>query len=339
MHLSTSDIEKILACYGIPLLALDEERDSSRGEDDLRYHYFINGQYVLHCAWGMPMDEERLQEIAALIRHYHSIQVYCPPMIQATNGRYSVKYSTGGKEFICYLDEKAPYPNAEEEGEWEQIHPECCRVLGKLAALYTGKNLSSCNSMWALIDLPPWGGEMDEKQENALQLAEDIEKAGNPALSRHLLAFDRLVRNRIQKDYKRLPRCAFQGDLNASNILVEDGRMKGLLDFNLSGTEVNINCFLNETDSFPEEADILSKNAATLWNDAIAAQQRKLDEVFRFYSLNDLEKDLLPWYRVNVFLFQWPNVCLMEKLLKNDQTKEAIYRLIEYIITLHEENI
>jgi len=47
----------------------------------------------------------------------------------------------------------------------------------------------------------------------------------------------------------------YQGDLNSSNELHQDGHFVGLIDFNLSGTDVNINVFVNETNCFPEEED------------------------------------------------------------------------------------
>ena len=48
----------------------------------------------------------------------------------------------------------------------------------------------------------------------------------------------------------------YQGDLNNSNILIKDNHFYGLIDFNLSGTEVNINCFLAETNRGFDEEDL-----------------------------------------------------------------------------------
>ena len=56
------------------------------------------------------------------------------------------------------------------------------------------------------------------------------------------------ARSKIKDHISILPKCVYQGDLNSSNILLDDNnKFCGLIDFNMYGTEVNINCFLNES--------------------------------------------------------------------------------------------
>jgi len=43
---------------------------------------------------------------------------------------------------------------------------------------------------------------------------------------------------KIKKVFNELPRCVYQGDLNSSNALHQDGRFAGLIDFNMAGTDV-----------------------------------------------------------------------------------------------------
>ncbi|MBQ1643935.1 MAG: hypothetical protein II103_05335, partial [Treponema sp.] len=66
----------------------------------------------------------------------------------------------------------------------------------------------------------------------------------------------------------------FQGDLNLSNVLVDHGHFAGLIDFNLSGTDVNINVFVNETNWFPEEADF---DQMTVFEMMEAIEQRQAE--------------------------------------------------------------
>lgn len=66
-------------------------------------------------------------------------------------------------------------------------------------------------------------------------------------MANQLNRVNKIARDHIQKYFKELPRCVYQGDLNPSNLCIEENNhFKGIIDFNMFGTEVNANCFLNE---------------------------------------------------------------------------------------------
>ena len=132
--------------------------------------------------------------------------------------------------------------------------------------------------------------------------------------------------------FTELPRCVFQGDLNPSNELHKDGHFAGLIDFNLAGTDVNINVFLNETNWFPEEAEFDKMSIPEIIAEKEARQADMLSVILRHYGLNDTEKFALPFYQRIVDLFQYPDVCQMVKWLKEPERKEKCAKLIRALV-------
>ena len=119
--------------------------------------------------------------------------------------------------------------------------------LGILAEKYIGVDLSETKSMWSMIDLALLDVDIGEKQENTNMLVDALRKSGYDSLADKVDAFNNMLREKIMVVFDKLPRCVYQGDLNSTNELCKDGHFVGLIDFNMAGTDVNINVFLNET--------------------------------------------------------------------------------------------
>ncbi|MDE7213376.1 MAG: hypothetical protein K2N42_02225, partial [Anaeroplasmataceae bacterium] len=162
--------------------------------------------------------------------------------------------------------------------------------------------------MWSISDLAPLDVEIDEKQENLNTLVSVLEESGEKDISNRLIHFNLRNREAIKKVYKKLPRCVIQGDLNWSNILVNENHFIGLIDFNMSGTEVNINHFCAETNREISLDEFKKHSASELYDLVIQEQNKGLDIIFEEYSLNDLEKASLENYRNIVLISQYPNV-------------------------------
>ena len=142
-------------------------------------------------------------------------------------------------------------------------------------------------------------------------------------------AFNLAKRERIRAVYKQLPRCVIQGDLNWSNILVRDSHFVGLIDFNMAGTEVNVNHFCAETNGGITEADFAGKTAEELYTGWISRQNAELDIILQEYSMNDLERSVLEDYRSLCLISQYPNVRAYLDFLERDKEKAmGLIRLI-----------
>ncbi len=320
-------IECILSQFRVEPEDVTNFVDSSRGEGDIRWNFIFGESYVLKINTPNGMWEERLQEISRLVARYRSIGVYCPAYIPTVDGPLSYTWEHEGKTFTCFVEEFAKYPAF----DWETEHDrkEVVEHLGLLAAKYTDVDLSSIRSMWSIIDLAPFDTDVDEKQENCNTLVAALQEVGFEALADRVDGLNREMRAAILPEFRALPRCVFQGDLNSTNELHDNGRFVGLIDFNCSGTDVNINVFLNETNWFPEEKDFDTMTIPEMLERMDRVHAEDSAPIYRHYTLNDLEKKLYPYFLRIVYLFQYPNVCAMEAWLKNDARREKCAQLIE----------
>lgn len=328
--LNNTEIQNILDHFGLSFQSVTNYYDTSHGDDDIRLNYILDDRYVLKVNSAGVMGEERLQRISRLIGRYRGIGVYCPGMIPTEEGPLSLEWEKDGRGYICYVEEFAIYPLYDRDQDHDRR--EVVEHLGILAERYTGVDLSETRSMWSIIDLAPLDVDVDEKQENTDTLVEELQKAGYPDLARQVDQLNDQLRRRIMTVFTELPRCVFQGDLNPSNELHKDGHFAGLIDFNLSGTDVNINVFLNETNWFPEEAEFDKMSIPEIIAEKEARQADMLSVILRHYGLNDTEKFALPFYQRIVDLFQYPDVCQMVKWLKEPERKEKCAKLIRALI-------
>lgn len=320
-------LDTILSNYYIAYNNVSKVIDSSN-HNDYRLNIFIDDKYVVRVNDSDIMSEHRLCEIQRLINRYNEIGVYVPHYIKNNEGNYSVIIN--GK--ICYISEYADYPLLEElDINREPILKEMLGYIGVLANKYTNYDLIKTKSMWSIIDLAPLDIIVDEKQENLNWLVDELNNIGEIEIANRVLEFNRKNREEILKVFDKLPRCVYQGDLNDANILVEENHFYGLIDFNLSGTEVNINYFLAETNRGIEEDDLIKYSANQLLAEMIKLQNEYLEIIFKNYTLNDVEKNVFENYRNIILISQYPNVCTYTWALKS-RYRNKILKLIDLII-------
>ncbi len=336
--LEEKEILAILREYGVNKVDEIKRIDSSRGEKDIRLNYIVDKKYVLRINSAGTMTEERLQELERLIERYKSIGVSCPRFLrvvsddaQVQDAAHHAVYSLQRDGMIVYLSEYMDYPLAEDVKPGAEFREKVVAHLGVLAKKYSGCDLMRTNSMWSLIDLAPLDTDVDEKQENLDSLVLALEKAGESKLARQAVSFNHANREKIKRVYKRLPRCVYQGDLNDTNILVENGEFKGLIDFNLAGTEVNINCFVNETASLWEK-DFKKFSGEEIYARMLERQDRLLEIIFQNYQMNRDEEEVIENYRSICLIAQWPNVCFYKYALETGQDREKVLEVISRIL-------
>lgn len=328
--LDNSEIQNILDRFGLTFQSVTKHYDTSHGEDDKRLNYILDDRYVLKVNSVGAMWEQRLQEISRLIARYRSIGVYCPALVPTMAGPLSYNWEKDSKKYTCFVEEYAVYPLY----EWDAEHDrrEVVEHLGILTAKYTGVDLSETKSMWSIIDLAPLDVDIDEKQENTNALVDALREAGYPDLAQQVDESNNMLRSQIMTVFADLPRCVFQGDLNNSNELHQDGHFVGLIDFNNSGTDVNINVFLNETNWFPDGEAFDKMSVHEIIAKMDTAQEDNLSVIFLHYTMNDDEKFAFPYYKRIVDLFQYPDVCLMVKWLKDEARKDKCVELIQGLV-------
>lgn len=215
----------------------------------------------------------------------------------------------------------------EDDTDFYEMKERVLPFLGKLVSRYSGVDLSETYSMWSIIDLAPFDNEIDEKQENINVLCEALEQGAseNHVLAERIRFLNEKARGHIKEFFNRLPRCVFQGDLNPTNILVdEDNDFKGIIDFNMCGTEVNVNCFLNESMYFLEKEEFAVCSPSELASKIAKVQDRLMEKILEHYELNEAERAVYEDYRFVINVGFYPNVMLMVKLLKQGDGENVI---------------
>ncbi len=228
------------------------------------------------------------------------------------------------------MEEFAKYPAFDFETGHDR--KEVVEHLGLLAAKFSNVDLSEIRSMWSIIDLSPFDVDVDEKQENADTLAAALRETGFEALADRMEILNRELRAAIMPHFRALPRCVFQGDLNSTNELHDNGRFVGLIDFNCSGTDVNINVFINETNWFPEEKDFDALSVPEILEKMDSEHVSDSAPIYRHYTLSPLEQEVYPCFKRITDLFQYPNVCEMVQWLESDSRKEKCAQLIQALV-------
>lgn len=322
--------------FGIICNHIGDVIDTSRSEDDRRYNFKINHKYFLKINNSKTITESFLSDVVKLIEKYRTIGIYCPDLIRSKYDMLSYKYVKDDIKYTCYIEECAPYSFYEES---EQIDYEFKKTivkhLGKLATQFTDVDLSHNRSMWSLIELGPFNTDIDEKQENLDMLINTLQGEGYDELADKLVALNKEVRSRIKRKLDKLPRCVYQGDLNNSNILVdESGKFKGIIDFNLFGTEVNINCFLNEAMYYLTMEDFKTLSAKEIFNKMEKIQDSMMTEILETYTLNNLELEVLQDYKRVIYMSFHPNVMLWINLISKRDIKGKVIELINMILTI-----
>ena len=321
-----SIILNILHFYGIDGYKEITEIDSSKDEKDIRLNIIIDKKYVLRMNTN-KLEEDYIDSIDRLSLRYIETKIITPRIIKRMDGKYITKYS----KYYCYISEYLDYPLLSDEINYDSIHKEVLSSIGKFAKKYSNYDLVKWNSMWSIIDLSPLDNEMDEKEENIILLTNKLESIGLMELKEDILKYNSYLRERIKEVYKELPRCVIQGDLNPSNILVFQDHFYGLIDFNLSGTEVNINAFCNETNEQLEEEDFIHLDAKEYYKKWTLKQEEALNIILKEYELNTLEKNTIYYYRKICQISMYPNVMAYIYYLDKDLNKaiELLNLIIE----------
>lgn len=340
MKFDTRELLDILHYFGLTFQKVTKWYDTSHGAEDERFHYILDDRYVLKICSVCAMWGSRLQEISRLLDRYRAIGVYCPALLPTETGALSCNWQKEGRDYTCFVEEFAKYPLCDAEN---MDRREIVEHLGILATRYSNTDLSDTHCMWSIIDLAPLDTNVDEKQENANRLVNALHEHGYSQLGRQVEQLNERLRDSIMTVFAELPRCVFQGDLNTSNLLHDQNHFVGLIDFNCSGTDVNINVFLNETNWFPWEEEFARLSVSEILEKMDREQEELLSVIFQHYTMNEAERYAFPYYKGIVDLFQYPDVCLMVKWLGEESHRDKCVQLIEALVQkiLHqtEENL
>lgn len=288
--------------------------------DDYRVNYIINNKYVLRVNNDV-ITEKRLSEIDRLQQRYNEAGIRAPALYRNNDGNYLTSWN----EHVCYLSEYIDELTLDQLDDKDEILKEVLSSNASFAQRYRNVDLIDTRSMWSAIRLAPLDVDIDEKQENLNRLVSALKDSNEKLLADEITELNEKIRKVIADNLDSLPQCVIQGDLNETNILIKDGHFYGLIDFNMAGTEVIINQLCSETTVFPDEQEFDELSAEELYRKVNCEQDQYLALMLKEYELNDLEKEIIPYYRTLCMIAQYPNVCAYIEYLRRNHEKLCSY--------------
>lgn len=333
------DLDQVLASYGLPEVEDFEMVDSSHGEEDIRHNYILDKKYVLRVNSAPVFTEQRLRELNVLIKRYNDFGLKAPYFLPDRDGTY-LKIIDGTYVYLSeYLDYPAAGQMKDKDKRWQALVRERLVMIARFAETYKNVGLTSTMSMYSLFELSPYDqlAGMDEKQENMGELTVALRLAGRPDLAQRYEKLNGGLREKLKAVYRKLPRCVFQGDENFSNVcLDEDGKIVGLFDFNMSGTDVIANYLANIVFqgrvNYVDDKELFDANDVnTIYEMVMASFAEGTELVQAHYSFTDEEELAYQMYAGIVLISGWVFVSAYRHHLEKPETATKAAELLSLI--------
>ena len=336
---AADDLKALSFAFGFEKIEDVDLIDTSHDIDDVRLNYIVDKKFVLRVCNAPDMSEKRMEELNRLIERYKEVGVQSPKFLKNRNGYYFEKWG----EYVAYVSEYIDLPLAEDaklEDE-DALEAEIEKFVARFARRYKDCDLIDTMSMYSLFDLSPFDKQngVDEKQDNFNHLVAFLVELGEDKLADKLTARNQAVREELKKVYKSLPHCVFQADENFSNVLVdENGRLAGLIDFNLAGTDVIVNHFANLSGFHYSLMDWTKKTPKEVLDESLKYYRRHMSNVLSEYDATTEELAAMKKYAWIVSVSGWPYHCFFLDALKNPNLKAKTLELLDLLADA-DENI
>ena len=337
IHPAWDDLSALLSLYGIEAVDRVGLMDTSYDEADIRWHYIVDNSYVLRFTNAPEMTEERLADLNRLIGRYGEFGLRCPAFLRGRDGLFFHRWG----ELQVYLSEYIDLPTADKAGlsqaEKDALRGEVILSIARFMERYKGVDLSPTMGMYSLFDLCPYDVPlgMDEKQQNLNDLCAALRKAGEEGLARKLTVRNERVRAQLLAVYRDLPRCVTQADEGFTNVLLDgEKHLAGLIDFNLSGTDVCVNLIANNAVLDVDDLGDKPFDPADAVEQMLAGFRRNAARMLAAYRASEAERDALAGYAWIALVSQYPNARACAKRIEKDETRACTLAYLEQIASL-----
>ncbi len=326
--------------------------DLCRGDDDYRKIYIVDdGRRKLaikHFSNNFS-DKRKIEGWFRLMEEYRKIGLYIPSVVPNRKGELLHSDNADGRDYYIYAEEYSVYETAEHIGKEKyqdkQGHdcfvPDVMRSLGKIASAEL--DILDWPSACCLLEpfCPP--DTTDEATEYAVAfvnyIRDNIPEFLPQAEALLEMFFER--QGEVNTFYSSLPTSCFQGDLNDSNILLdENNKFVGLIDFNLCGKETILNYAVRQALWAVSDNRLFGENGSRLYFYDKELDRLRIDlflenlsYVRETYSFSSLERKVFPCllrYMDSFWWFQLDEI----KLIKDDESKiTQLFDWLEYQMT------
>lgn len=342
VHPAWEELLSLLALYGVDGMETVALIDTSFDADDIRWNYIIDKKYVLRLTNAPGMTEDRLAGLNRLIARYADFGFRCPAFLPGTDGRFF----HGWGQLTAYLAEYVDLPTGDDvelsPEQKDALRQEVVLSIAGFLERYKGVDLIPTMGMYSLFDLCPYDVPegIDEKQWNMNNLTAALQKAGEDALAQRLAAKNEAVRSRLLGVYKTLPRCVTQGDEGLTNVLLDrENHMAGLIDFNLSGTDVCVNLLANNADF---DLDVMHEkpiDPTETLKKALGCYRKNAAMLLEVYHATEAERSAMSDYAWICLACQYPYASSFAKRLETEEARPSTLALLEGIAALDRDDL
>ena len=336
-HPAWEDLLALLSLYGVAGMGEVGLIDTSHDENDIRWNYIIDRKYVLRLTNAPGMIEDRLHDMNRLVARYADFGLRCPAFLPGTDGLFFHGWGT----LTAYLAEYADMPLADEvelsEEEKDALRREVVLSIAGFMERYKGVDLIPTMGMYSLFDLCPYDipEGIDEKQWNMNNLCAALRRAGAEDLAQRMEAKNEAVRARLLSVYKALPRCVTQGDEGFGNVLLDENKhLAGLIDFNLSGTDVCVNILANNADFNLDIWHEKPLEPSETLEKALMSYRENAAMLLGVYHATQAERAALADYAWIALAAQYPYASAFAKRLETEEARPSTVAMLQQIAEL-----
>lgn len=324
-----------------------ETLDLCRGNDDYRKVYIADDGHrklaIKHLS-NTFSDKHRIEGWFRMMDEYRKTGLYIPAVVPNRNGELLHCDTVDGRDYYTYAEEYSVYKTAEHIGKEkyqdEQGHdrftPDVMRSLGKIASAEL--DILDHPSSYCLLEpfcAPDTTDEATECAVTFVKYIRDNIPAFLPQVENLLKMFYKL-QEELKSVYSSLPTSCFQGDLNDSNILLdENNKFVGLIDFNLCGKEPVLNYVVREALWGVSDNRLFGEKDSRLYFYDKELDKLRIDlflenitYIQENYSFNSLEREVFPCLFRYMNSFWWFHIDEI-KLIKDDESK--IKQLLDWL--------
>ena len=327
-------------------------QDLCRGEGDYRKVYIAGDggrKLVIKTMSNGFSDRRRILGWFRLMEAYRERGLYCPAVVPGLDGELLYSETRDGKVYCTYAEEFAVYRTAEQIGEEACrdktgnyiFAPDLMRSLGKIAAAKL--DFLDWPSAYCLLEPFSAPDTTDEGTECAEKFVQYVREHLPRFLPRaeELLALFYRRQAELREIYHTLPTSCFQGDLNDSNVLLdENGKLVGLIDFNLCGREPVLNYVVREALWAVDDRCLFGENESCLYcydkaldEVRIRSFLRNIAYVQETYSFTDAEREAFPVLFRYMNSFWWHTLSEVERVREEEDKIGMLLDWLEFQMT------
>ena len=288
-------------------------------DDDSRWVLFVDfpkNQFVIKIAANDFTSKERINGWVEIINTYRSLGYYSPALMKSRNNNYAEEIIFHSKPCVVWEEEFAEYHlcNSLDKSVYTGrdgryvFQGDVLAFLGKVAEKHY--DFFPYKSGWVRFE--PFGA--NETTDEITQCVKKFDMLVKEKAPQYIPRWEKIYslfeenKKQLMQIYKTLPTSVFQGDHFPGNLLLgEDGHLKGVIDYNLAGTDTVINVFLYTAlfgygyhyGSLQVDESIMIPEYNSVAQDFMIQSVRDTFKYLRqFYTFNEAEaKAVLPLYK------------------------------------------